>query len=152
MEIYQLQSRRFYAFLEESACAKMRKLRQLESDDSEAGGILIGETRPESLAVTEVTTPQTNDRRGRFFFNRQSDGHQQPVQIRWQESGGELDYIGEWHTHPEVHPSPSFIDKAGWILRSLKAGRPLLVVIVGQEKNYVALQDGLRLEEMLPCK
>lgn len=151
MEIYELKSKRFSIFIEAPPQWCMNAHRQLADIDSEAGGVLIGETRPESLAVTEATTPQPGDTRGRLFFNRKAEGHQEHVVARWKESDGRLDYIGEWHTHPEKRPQPSLVDRAGWIWKSLQIGKPLLVLIVGQESCFVAVQDGLKLEQAHLC-
>lgn len=151
MDIYELRSRRFSIFIEGSPQQSMATHRQVADGDSEAGGVLIGETRPECLVVTHATTPQPGDTRGRLFFNRKAEGHQEQVIERWKESQGRLDYIGEWHTHPEKRPQPSLVDRVGWIWRSVQSKKPLLVLIVGQENCFVAIQDGLKLEQAHLC-
>jgi integrative and conjugative element protein (TIGR02256 family) len=54
------------------------------------------------------------DRRTSFGFVRQDKGHQEVATMEWQESGGSVNFVGEWHTHPERHPTPSWIDRRSW--------------------------------------
>jgi integrative and conjugative element protein (TIGR02256 family) len=32
----------------------------------------------------------------------------------WAKSLETMDYVGEWHTHPEIHPQPSALDLQEW--------------------------------------
>lgn len=82
----------------------------------EAGGILLGRLIDISsqVLVDEVTVPGPEDRRSRFRFFRAKQPAQVLVDQAWARSGGELNYIGEWHTHPEDHPVPSCHDRSEW--------------------------------------
>jgi len=81
---------------------------------------------------------------------REPDGHQGTATEMWAASGGEVAYIGEWHTHPENVPSPSGIDQREWRRLIAKQGRnvPLVAAIVGTSSLYVALL-GIRHTESL---
>jgi integrative and conjugative element protein (TIGR02256 family) len=48
------------------------------------------------------------------LFDRRDPGHQAEALHRWRQSGRTMTFVGEWHTHPEPVPSPSFIDKMTW--------------------------------------
>lgn len=133
----------------DQALAVFRAHEQHSSDDYEAGGVLIGEIRQRGLTVTASTPPQLSDTRSRYRFNRREAGHQQLVDGAWRASGGTQSYVGEWHSHPERQPTPSFVDKTGWAARSVCAGRSIVVVIVGQQGLYVGVQDGLRLVRLV---
>lgn len=51
-----------------------------------------------------------------------------------------MDYLGEWHTHPEDSPSPSTIDTDGWQRICSKRKTPMLFVIVGtQDRLWICL-------------
>lgn len=88
--------------------------RQIDSQSVESGGILIGRliTGTRDAVVDSVSLPQPGDRRSRFRIDRIDPEHQRLVEVAYAESGGT--YLGEWHTHPEPHPSPSSIDLQDW--------------------------------------
>lgn len=107
----------------------------------ESGGILLGYVREPHLEVLEATEPTRWDKRLRYFFDRSAQGHHDLAQRRSTESGGLVRYLGEWHTHPEDYPSPSFVDKSGWINLANKRQdeRPVLAIIVGRKGLHVEL-------------
>lgn len=95
---------------------KINKYKQLESKDLEAGGILIGQIliKNDNYIIDEVTTPMPKDTRTRHRFKRKSQGHQGYYNDLFHKNDGRYFYLGEWHTHPEKVPSPSFLDKCNW--------------------------------------
>ena len=82
----------------------------------EAGGILIGlyEPKDDLIVLTDLTQPQINDRCGRYHFKRDECGHQEIADELWEKSNHRKTYIGEWHTHQQDVPVPSFEDKRNW--------------------------------------
>ncbi|UPU01408.1 Mov34/MPN/PAD-1 family protein (plasmid) [Bradyrhizobium barranii subsp. apii] len=112
--------------------------------DREAGGILLGRYRGPHVEVLKCTTPMPEDRRTRFGFVRQDKGHQEIASRDWFESGGAVNFVGEWHTHPERHPTPSWVDRRSWRkqLRRHKSD-PLVFIIVGTAATYCEIgSDG----------
>ena len=109
----------------------------------ESGGILLGYVREPHLEVLEATEPTAWDKRLRSFFDRSAKGHHDLAQRRWTESGSLVRYLGEWHTHPEDYPTPSRVDKSGWmnLANKRKDGRPVLAIIVGRKGLHVELVD-----------
>lgn len=105
----------------------------------EAGGILLGHVRGQHLEIIEATEPTAWDKRFRFLFERMPHLHRQLAMKRWKESNGLVRYVGEWHTHPQNHPTPSSVDLHEWQLlsSSRQDGRPLLAVIVGRFDLHV---------------
>lgn len=117
--------------------------RQQGPTDPEAGGILLGMRRGEHIHVTQLTSPGPEDRRTRTAFHRARRSHQELALRQWRESGGVMDYLGEWHTHPEIGPSPSATDLREWrtLLRSYDAA--LVFLIAGtQEELWLGLGKG----------
>jgi integrative and conjugative element protein (TIGR02256 family) len=98
------------------ALKKMYKYRQLQPRSTEAGGILIGRIliENENLIIDDVSEPMPNDIRKRQRFIRSPIGHQQYFNEIWNRNCGHCFYLGEWHTHPELVPTPSFVDKRDW--------------------------------------
>ena len=108
--------------------------RQCSSRSPEAGGILIGYRRGDHLHIVDATVPGPNDTGTRVSFRREDLSHQRRASARWRDSNGYLDYIGEWHTHPELSPSPSGTDRRAW--QEIVARRPsevFVFVIMGIE-------------------
>jgi integrative and conjugative element protein (TIGR02256 family) len=121
------------------------KHRQVRAVDCEAGGVLIGKRRGDHLEVTAASPPQARDVRSRSRFTRFQEGHQQITEDRWLASDGEDNYLGEWHTHPEISASPSSIDMREWKKLSCNYDAPLVVIIGGLEKFYFGLMVGTSL-------
>jgi integrative and conjugative element protein (TIGR02256 family) len=137
-----------FVLIEDRVLQAFARHRQLDQGAPESGGILLGYRRGPHLHVTEATAPLASDQASRTRFFRSAGPHQKAALARWRESGGSMDYLGEWHTHPECHPSPSTIDTRGWerICSTRKA--PMLFVIAGTHDHvWVGLgtATGLRM-------
>lgn len=122
---------------------------QSNSHDPESGGILLGTVHRSNLLISLATTPYAWDKQSRYLFDRHPFIHRLVAYIYWIKSMGKIRYLGEWHTHPEDHPKPSSVDRAGWknLAENRNDKRPLLVVIVGRKELYVELisYDGINL-------
>jgi integrative and conjugative element protein (TIGR02256 family) len=119
---------------------------QVSSHAPESGGILLGYVRTPHLEILEASEPTFWDKSLRFLFDRGSRGHREMAERRWKESGGLVRYIGEWHTHPEDYPTPSHVDREGWVKLAEKRQdqRPVLAIVVGRKGLHVELvsRDG----------
>lgn len=100
---------------------------------TEAGGILIGSYRGPHVEVVTCTTPFSDDIRRRYLFDRRDPKHQAAALSAWQSSGRTETFVGEWHTHPENHPSPSRRDLKTWHEIMSKNPLPQVFVVVGWE-------------------
>jgi integrative and conjugative element protein (TIGR02256 family) len=89
---------------------------QRHDRSTEAGGILLGRllTEDGGVIVDQVTVPGPQDRKSRFRFFRAERPAQKTVDEAWTRSGGEINYLGEWHTHAEDDPTPSPHDRTDW--------------------------------------
>ncbi|MCT8869364.1 MAG: peptidase [Shewanella oneidensis] len=130
-----------------NASTLLQNHRQLTSDSKEAAGVLIGERRGRHLVICDISEPGEGDIRYRFSVNRKGSHHQEKVDVAFEQSNGTHQYIGEWHTHPEDFPSPSFTDRCSW-LRNISSNKPMIVLIVGRKKIWVAKKNGCRLSLM----
>jgi integrative and conjugative element protein (TIGR02256 family) len=125
----------------ESALNQMTSFRQNSWWKAEAGGVLLGRhlLDSEDVVVDEVTTPQKSDQRSRFGFFR-SKRHSTLAQKRWVEENSTMAYLGLWHTHPEVDPKPSYVDRNDWnnsVAHDTFTGERLFFPIVGIERIRV---------------
>lgn len=114
--------------------------RQTDAQQPESGGILLGCRRGRHFEIMHATTPFPKDRRWRTGFIREREGHQAVATRLWAASKGIIDYVGEWHTHPELTPRPSTIDYREWsaLVSQSLSGVPLIIVIAGITTLYTA--------------
>jgi integrative and conjugative element protein (TIGR02256 family) len=118
---------------------------------TEAGGVLLGKRRGKHIEVILASEPMPRDRREQFMFLREAEGHLDLAKAAWRAGGGAVDYVGEWHTHPQRLPVPSGIDRSEW--RKLALGRapesPLVAVVVGTVALHLELLNGLAQTELM---
>lgn len=109
---------------------QLNQFQQTRLQDLEAGGLLLGLRRGPHIEIIRITTPLQNDIRTRRSFHRRDLGHFQLADQLWMESQHTIGYVGEWHTHPEPHPTPSFIDTSEWqrVMRTEKRSTIFLIV------------------------
>ena len=134
--------------LEDRVAERTSVYRQDSVEACEGGGILLGFRKDPHLHVTHVTEPFSTDRRTRISFRRESHGHAHAALRHWQSSGHTGDYLGEWHTHPELSPSPSRKDLREWQVLLRDQGRPLLFLIVGIRTSWLGLGNGRTIEQI----
>ncbi|MCK1350444.1 Mov34/MPN/PAD-1 family protein [Bradyrhizobium sp. CW7] len=78
--------------------------RQRRFFDREAGGQLFARVRVTDWEIVTATGPRLRDRRGRFSFWPHRASEQEEI---FENHALGLDYVGDWHTHPEDSPTPS---------------------------------------------
>lgn len=137
----------------EEVVRTIERYSRLGENDREAGGILIGSYRGAHIQIVECTTPLFRDRRSRMHFNRRDKGHQRVALDRWLTSKNTLTFVGEWHTHPESHPSPSSIDRQTWkhVARKNKAGSTFFL-IRGYDSWWAGLGDRNHVVQMIELR
>ncbi|WP_432762114.1 Mov34/MPN/PAD-1 family protein [Thalassospira xiamenensis] len=107
---------------------------------NEQGGLLFGYRKKSGLQVTGFTVPQSSDLASPVIFKRSSNGHAQLALSAWKESGGTVDWIGEWHTHPVGNSAPSTTDIANWVRLAEHVRKPMVFLILSKFGWYVGLQ------------
>lgn len=123
---------------------------QTKSNAAEAGGILLGHRAGGHIHVISATGPLPNDKRARLRFDRLDTGHQKAARDAWASSGGTVDYVGDWHTHPQSVPTPSSKDHVEWKKLTKALPSSHLFAIVGSSGNSFWLGCGANLQEILP--
>ena len=134
------------------ALALMRHYVQDVPTKPEAGGVLLGRhiLKTSDIIVDRITEPMPSDRQSRFRFFRARRSHQAVIDRAWRKSGRTCTYLGEWHTHPEQHPTPSGIDWQNWQRKLLvdRFTEPIFFVIVGIAAIHV--WEGRRSRGLIP--
>lgn len=78
--------------------------------DPESGGIILGKIVSNNIQVDRLSVPTELDKCSRLNFERHRLSAQIIINYEYANSYGQVSYLGEWHTHPEDHPSPSGTD------------------------------------------
>jgi len=120
-----------FLIIDDAAISLIREYLQTRPMDPEAGGMLLGMRRGKHLQITMATPPQLTDRRSRINVVRNSLGHEELLRQEYSQSDGYIGYLGEWHTHPQRHPSPSDRDFNTWREISKSINYPLIMIIAG---------------------
>lgn len=127
---------------------KVRAIRAAKFPN-ETGGVLIGTVDSERKIVYVVDClPSPKDSiETPGSYVRGTEGLEACIQFVRQATGGEVDYIGEWHSHPKGYsPRPSNDDRVlfKWIEGYVSADEhPSVMLIVGEG-------EGWHVDEMLP--
>ncbi len=134
--------------IEDAVFATLYLYRQFSHTAPESGGIFLGFRRGEHLHIVEATVPSKLDKRSRFGFYRQAASHQKIALKRWHETGETMDYMGEWHSHPEDIPRPSGTDLRNWLEITVPRRDPMVFVIIGRRDDWIGVSRGV--EVVLP--
>jgi integrative and conjugative element protein (TIGR02256 family) len=100
----------------------------------ETGGILLGSPINETtIQVTRASPPGPRARHGPFSFSRDTPYLQRYLDQIHDRSGGEEDYVGEWHVHPALEAPPSHTDRRSlWRIARRKnyaTDNPILLIV-----------------------
>lgn len=107
----------------------------------EIGGVLLGYRRNLDLEIKVATHPSEDDRSSKFRFERRSKHHQIVTTKLWKSSDKKVDWIGEWHTHPEKTPSPSLVDINSWRKLVKRHGSSMVFIILGYGDVWIGTLD-----------
>jgi integrative and conjugative element protein (TIGR02256 family) len=114
--------------------------RQLLPISPESAGVLIGERRGKHIVITDISVPGKGDVFSRYQVDRKGTHHQNKVDECFNNSNGTKHYLGEWHTHPEKRPTPSYLDYKSWSQIDKKS-ESVVFIIVGQESVWLAIRE-----------
>ena len=113
----------------------------------ENGGVLLGKfnKNENTYIITNISTTNSKDKKGKNFFIRNRKQAQIVIDNYWKISNGEINYLGEWHTHTELYPNPSFVDKQ-LVKQMLKNKNKeidnVFMIILGNNENlYICTID-----------
>lgn len=115
---------------------------QDDEDKPESGGILMGYYIDDySFYVTDLSVPSERDSSSRFTFIRSFINAQKFIKSLFINSKGKKIYLGEWHTHPEKIPTPSFTDLKSFedqLNKNQLNSKFIFMIILGTNGLYVA--------------
>lgn len=116
----------------------LQELRE-ERLPNETGGVLIGMydvSRKTIYVVDTIHSPPDSNEKPTLYI-RGCEGLEQRVLAISTETAGELEYIGEWHSHPDgcsCEPSTDDLELfANITVRMTAAGYPAFMAIIGEQ-------------------
>jgi hypothetical protein len=134
--IYQLNG--WTVILDEGLTRRLAEMRS-EKLPRETGGVLLGTFDLETrivYVVDTIATPPDSDEQPTWFI-RGSRGLPDDVATASERTGDQVEYIGEWHSHPKGHSCHPSIDDAklfAWLTNHLDVvGLPAVMLIVGDD-------------------
>lgn len=113
----------------------------------ENGGVLLGKFNKEenTYIITNISTTNSKDRKGKYYFIRNKKQAQLVINKYWENSNGEINYLGEWHTHDEQYPTPSFVDKqlVKQMLnnKNIEINNVFMIILGNNENLYICTID-----------
>lgn len=140
--------------LTDPVLAHFDRYRQVSPRNREAGGQLFATFVDQEICLQRATGPRRTDRRSITSFLPNRFVERKEIK-RYFKSG--FHYAGDWHTHPELHPTPSHTDIASFRDMFSKSHHHLasFVMIIVEtapepEGLFVALCNDLNVERLLP--
>ena len=136
--------------ISEEVLSILNKYKQ-NKNQNESGGIILGSVHEDNhVYVSKISEPNAFDKSSRCGFERDKKAAQLIVNVEFYESNGKIIYLGEWHTHPEKKPTPSFVDTK-MIKQQYSSNKInetfLILLIQGTESLYVSVYNGKYLIE-----
>jgi len=97
----------------------------------ETGGVLLGKTEKECIYISKAIGSGPKAIHEDIYFRADSNYIDMMIDIEYANSNGEISYIGEWHTHPQIHPEPSYKDLQSLSEITESSGKENLLLIIG---------------------
>jgi integrative and conjugative element protein (TIGR02256 family) len=132
--------------LTDTVLKHFRRHQQRRNRDTEAGGQLFGRIYKNIITIEEATGPRRSDIRSRYSYIPDRKAEQREINERFPLG---LHFIGDWHTHPEPIPHPSWTDVENMrdcVKKSRRDVSGFLLIIVGTAPPptgfHASLHDG----------
>lgn len=108
----------------------------------ETGGVLLGYVESDTIFVAKASDGGPNAMHEEFNFRADPNYIDMFIDMEYANSGEKLKYLGEWHTHPQVHPEPTSKDLNSLEEIALSANDCTILLIIGavgfELKNFLA--------------
>lgn len=106
---------------------------------SETGGILVGYELDANAIITHIISAGPSGQHAPGSFMRDGAYSQVELEKLYDNSEGELNYWGEWHSHPRTFPLPSNVDRSSMaeiaMSQAYGLATPILVICERQQNR-----------------
>jgi integrative and conjugative element protein (TIGR02256 family) len=119
------------------------KSRQIKKAQKEVGGQLFAKISQKEITIIKTYLPNRRDKRTYYSFLPNRKKQMEEIYLSFSHG---LHYVGDWHTHPEEFPTPSYIDLESMKECFSKSKHELnnfMLIIVGNSDKYLNLWIGL---------
>lgn len=138
---------------------KQEVLEQLRAyaqhEGNEQCGVLTGSKINDKIYRISKVSPTCVASNTRCRCERDAKKANTFIKEDYEQSGHTRSYMGEWHTHPEPYPHPSWTDFSS-IANTFKESAldyPFLIMaIVGTESLYLSVYDGRNFNVIQPIE
>jgi len=104
----------FRVEFDDTSIEKLKKFQQ-KNEEYESGGILVGEIYPvENKVIVKDVIVSIKAKRSFMGVNIDKKEMQEELEKIRKNTNYKYYYIGDWHTHPEKNPKPSWVDKTSY--------------------------------------
>ena len=104
----------FKVEFDDTSIKKLKKYQQ-KNGEYESGGILVGEVYPvENKVIVKDILVSKRAKRSFMGVNIDKKEMQEELEKIRKDTNYKYYYIGDWHTHPEKKPTPSWIDNKSY--------------------------------------
>ena len=109
-----MKKQNFRIEFDKNAIEKLKKYQQ-KNKEPESGGILVGEIYPKlnKVIIKDIVVSKKAKRSFRGINIDKKEMQEELEKIR-KNTAYRYYYIGDWHTHPEKYPKPSWIDEISY--------------------------------------
>jgi integrative and conjugative element protein (TIGR02256 family) len=104
----------------------------------ENGGVLLGWRSGDDRIVVDLRGPGPRALHGRHCFVPDHSWHIAEIKRAFHESRGDLDYLGDWHSHPDGIAKMSDLDSATLLRIARRVSAPLMLIVAGSETEWAA--------------
>lgn len=110
----------------------------------ETGGLLLGTWHAKDVAsVAEVVGPGPDAEHAASSFEPDADWQRAELADAWRRHAGAIEYLGDWHTHPNGTPNLSALDREALTTiaehPAARAPRPWMVILVIDDAGRTSL-------------
>lgn len=134
-----LDTSKLVVYITKEAMETLVLYQQTKENSCEAAGVFIGEIYSEEHTIIIKKAITTYEESGsKYNVNIDVKKLQSALDKEWHENGKTFLYLGEWHTHPEKIPSPSWTDYltfTGNYFTSRFTQNILIYTIIGVEQD-----------------
>jgi len=143
MLIFELPGSKQHLVFTNAVLSYISQYRQTYRKHPESGGQLFARITSKIVIVAAATGPHKKDNRHRFSFVPNKKRLNAEILTFFAKN---LHYVGDWHTHPQKHPEPSWLDLSSMRKCFKKSRHELehfLLVIVGNAASANRIWVGL---------
>lgn len=97
----------------------------------ETGGVLLGHIEDDVLIIDKASNGGPNAVHEEFYFRADPNYVDMFIDMKIANSDGKLRYLGEWHTHPQINPTPSDLDLNSLYEIAESSGDFCVLLIIG---------------------